>query len=170
MLPRFARPIPQPCMISNEIMDFIYQTQGHHLLSFNQPFLFQANLQNYADVIHAKGAPLQNCWGFIDGTVRPVSRPGKNQRVLYHGHKHVHAIKFLSVVAANGLITNLYGPVVGKRHDSGMLGKSGLLGDLQRHSFSPLGQPLCVYGDPAYTISIHLQGPFKVARITPTVR
>ena len=170
LLPRFARPIPQLCMISNQIMDFIYRTQGHRFRNFNQPFLSQANLQNYAGVIHAKGAPLQNCWGFVDGTVRPVSRPGKNQRVLYNRHKRVHAIKFQAVVAANGLIANLYGPVVGKRHDSGMLGESGLLGELQRHSFSPRGQPLCVYGDPAYPISIHLQGPFKGARITPLQR
>ena len=48
-----------------------------------------------------------------------------------------------------------------------MLAESGLLEDLQRHSFSPLGQPLCVYRDPAYPLSIHLQRPFKGARITP---
>ena len=58
MLPRFARPVPQLCMISNQMMNFIYQTQNHRLRSFNQPWLSQANLQNYADVIHAKGAPL----------------------------------------------------------------------------------------------------------------
>ena len=75
ILPRFARPVPQLCMISNEIMNFIYQTQHHRLRSFDQPWLSPENLQNYADIIHAKGAPLNNCWGFIDGTVRPVSRP-----------------------------------------------------------------------------------------------
>ena len=47
-----------------------------------------------------------------------------------------------------------------------MLVESALLGDLQRHSFPPLGQPLCVYGDPAYPVNIHLQEPFKGARIT----
>ena len=76
MLPRFARPVPQLCMISSQVMDFIYQTHNHRLRTFNQPWLSQASLQNCADVIHAKGAPLQNCWGFIDGTVRSVSRPG----------------------------------------------------------------------------------------------
>ena len=169
MVPRFARPVPQLCMISNQVMNYIYQTQYNRLRTFNQPWLSQANLQNYADIIHAKGAPLQNCWGFIDGTVRPVSRPGQNQRVLYNGHKRVHAIKFQSVVAPNGLIANLYGPVIGKRHDSRMLAESGLLGDMQLYSISPLGQPLCVYGDPAYPVSVHLQSPFKGprARITP---
>ena len=43
-----------------------------------------------------------------------------------HGHKRVHALKFQSVVAPNGLIANLFGPVKGHRHDSGMLAISGL--------------------------------------------
>ena len=58
MLPRFARPAPQLCMISSQVMDFIYQTHNHRLRSFNQPWLSQATLQNYADVIHGTGAPL----------------------------------------------------------------------------------------------------------------
>ena len=77
MLSRFARPVPQFCMISNQEMDFIYQTHHHRLKNFNQPWLSQFSLQNYAEVIHATGASLQNCWGFIDVTVRLVSRPGK---------------------------------------------------------------------------------------------
>ena len=68
-------------------------------------------LQEFANAIHKRGAPLTNCWGFIDGTVRPMSRPGQHQRVVYNGHKRVHALKFQSVVAPNGLIANLYGPV-----------------------------------------------------------
>lgn len=146
--------------------NFIYETQHHRLRSFDQLWLSPENLQNYADVIHAKGAPLSNCWGFIDGTVRPVSRPGKHQRTIYNGHKRVHAIKFQSIVAPNGLIANLYGPVVGKRHDSGMLAESCLLGDLQQYSNSPDGQPLCVYGDPAYPISVHMQRSFAGPELT----
>lgn len=115
-------------------------------------------------MIHTKGAALQNCWGFVDRTVRPVCRPGENQRVLFNGHKRIHAIKFQSVAAPNGLIANLYGPVEGRKHDSGMLADSRLLNLLQRHSFSPTGQPLCIsYGDLAYPLRIHLQGPFKGA-------
>ena len=50
-------------------------------------------------------------FGFIDGTVRPIARPGENQRVVYNGHKTVHALKYQSVVLPNGLIGNMYGPV-----------------------------------------------------------
>ena len=53
-------------------------------------------------------------WGFMDGTVRLIARPGEHQRVLYNGHKRMHALKFQSVVAPNGMmIANLYGPVGG---------------------------------------------------------
>jgi len=99
--------------------------------------------------------------------VKPVSRPGENQRVLYNGHKRVHAIKFQSVVAPCGLIANLFGPVEGRRHDSGMLAMSGLLDKLQQHSFDPYGNILCIYGDPAYPLRPHLQAPFKGANISP---
>ena len=51
-----------------------------------------------------------------------------------------------------------------------MLAESNLLNILQRYSVSPTGRPLCVYGDPAYPLRIHLQGPFKGAHLTPIQR
>ena len=54
----------------------------------------------------------------------------------------------------------------GKRHDAGMLQMSGLLDQLQQFSHSPAGQPLCIYGDPAYPLRIHLQAPYKAAHLT----
>ena len=60
------------------------------------------------------GAPLQNCFGFIDGTVREIARPKFNQRVMYNGHKRVHGIKFQSVVTPNGITANLCGPFEAK--------------------------------------------------------
>ena len=147
--------------------EHIYEEHGHLLSTFNQAWLAPAALAEYADVIHRKGAALDKCWGFVDGTVRPVCRPGENQRALYNGHKRVHSIKFQSVVAPNGLMANLYGPVEGRRHDSGILALSGLLRDLQTYSHSPNGQPLCIYGDPAYPLWVHLQQPFKGRILTP---
>ena len=128
---------------------------------------FQKSLRHFAAAVHDEGAPLENCWGFIDGTVRPLCKPDQNQRILYNGHKRVHGIKFQSVVAPNGLIASLFGPVEGRRHDSGMLADSGLLQELSQYSFAPDGTPLCVYGDPAYPLRVHLQGPFKGANLTP---
>ena len=68
----------------------------------------------------------------------------------------------------NGLVGHLYGPVEGKRNDSGyMLASSELLQDLQRFSNSPVtGLPMCVCGDPAFPLRAHLQGPYKGAVLT----
>ena len=67
----------------------------------------------------------------------------------------------------NGLVGHLYGLVEGQRHDSGMLASSRLLQDLQRFSNSPVtGLPMYVYGDPAYPLRAHLQGPYKGSVLT----
>ena len=93
------------------MIDYIYDTHGHKVLNWNHEILSPVNLQTYVYAMTAKGAPLNNCFGFIDGTVRPISRPGEHQRILYHGHKRVHALKFQGIALANGIIGNLYGPV-----------------------------------------------------------
>jgi len=55
----------------------------------------------YARAIRQKGSPLPNCFGFIDGTVRPICRPEENQRIVYNGHKQVHGLKYQSVALPN---------------------------------------------------------------------
>ena len=70
------------------------------------------------------------------------------------------------MVTPNGLIANLAGPFEGKRHDSTMLHESGLLTDLRRVALYS-GDPLCLYGDPAYPLGVHLQALFKGNNITP---
>ena len=68
-------------------------------------------LQTYADAIRMKGSALPNCFGFIDGTVRPICRPQENQRIVYNGHKRVYGLKYQSVALLCGMIANMYGPV-----------------------------------------------------------
>ena len=136
------------------------------LTNFQQGWLSAASLERFANITHQRGAPLDNCWGFVDGTVRPMCRPSHNQRIVYNGHKIINRIKFQSVVAPNGLIANLYGPMEGKRHDSGMLADSNLLNQLQQYSHGLNGRPLCIYGDPAYPLRFHLQCGFKGAHLT----
>ena len=65
----------------------------------------------YDNAVSAKGSPLDNCFGLIDSTVRPICRPRENQRVVYNGHKRVHVLKFQSVALPNGIIGNMYGPL-----------------------------------------------------------
>eukprot|EP00794_Sanderia_malayensis_P013444 gene13444-biopygen10745 len=141
------------------------QQWGFLLTAFDRQLLAPENLQRYANAVHAKGAPLRNCWGFIDGTVRAISRPGINQRVLYNGHKRLNAINFQSVATPDGLVASLHGPFEGRRHDSGMLRESGLQ-QLVQHSVSPDGDTMCIYGDPAYPLRPQLQAPFRDAILT----
>lgn len=110
MVPRFARPVPVLSMITNEVLDHVYRTHQHRICQWYPEVMNPLALQRYADAVANKGAPLQNCFGFIDGTVRPIARPDTNQRIVYNGHKRVHAIKFQSVTLPNGIIGHLYGP------------------------------------------------------------
>jgi hypothetical protein len=72
------------------VLDWVYTTHGYRLISLNQPFLSRDCLESYAIAIARKGAPLRNCFGFVDGT-------GKNQRMVYNGQKRVHALAFQAV-------------------------------------------------------------------------
>ena len=112
MVHLFTKLVPVLCMITNQVLDYIYQAHSHHILQWNHQQLSQANLERFAKVVHQKGAPLNNCFAFVDGTVRPICRPSTvNQRLLYSGHKRVHGIKFQSVVTPHGMIATMYGPV-----------------------------------------------------------
>ena len=153
------------CLIYNKMVDHIYQQHVEKLNDWNQPMLAPGQLQIYVGTIHEKGAPLDSCFGFVDGTVRQIARPKNNQRQVYNGHKRVHALKFPNVTLPNGMIANLSGLYEGRRHDSFMLTESSLLNQLQQHAWSK-NNPLCIYGDPAYPLSVHLQAPFRGANLT----
>ena len=43
---------------------------------------------------------------------------------------------------------------------------SNLVQQLQQYSHGTTGQPLCIYGDPAYPLRVHLQGPYEAAELT----
>ena len=98
-------------MITNRVMDFIYVTHSHRITQWNPAVLNPGFLEQHAAAIAGKGAALDNCFGFVDGTVRPISKPGEQQRIVYNGHKRVHALKFQSVAVPNGLISNMDSPV-----------------------------------------------------------
>ena len=98
-------------MISNLVMDTIYEEHHQRLTQWNNTLLNPPLLESYARAIDSKGSPLPNCFGFIDGTVRPICRPEQNQRIVDNGHKRVHGLKYQSVVLPNGMIANMYDTV-----------------------------------------------------------
>jgi hypothetical protein len=79
MIQRFGRSVPELCMISNLVTDLIYDNHGHRVIQCNPYILSPENLQIYTEAIHEKGAPLENCFGFIDRTVRPICQPEQHQ-------------------------------------------------------------------------------------------
>ncbi|PFX23931.1 hypothetical protein AWC38_SpisGene11500 [Stylophora pistillata] len=167
MIHRFGRAVPEISMITTRFEKWIFDHHHAKITEWNDQLLSRDKLRVYADAIADKGAALSNCFGFVDGTVRPICRPGQDQKIVYNGHKRVHALKFQSVSLPNGLIAHLYGPVEGKKHDAVMLKDSGLLDDLERNAFSPVtGEAMCIYGDPAYPLRLHLQQPFREAPLT----
>ena len=111
MISIFGRPVPVLSMVTNQVLDYIYETHGHRITQWNHNILNPVLLQRYTESIWQKGAALENCLGFVDGTVRPICRPNKHQRIVYNGHKRVHSLKFQSIAIPNGLIANMYGPV-----------------------------------------------------------
>ena len=51
-----------------------------------------------------------------------------------------------------------------------MLRDSQLYQSLERFDFNPLGQPMCLYGDPAYPLCLHLQKPYRNVVLTPAMQ
>ena len=133
-------------------MSVIYHGHGHRLTTFMQPLLSPANLLSYAGVIHQADAPLEHCSCFVNGTVRPICRSGRQQIILYNGRP------------LNCLIANLSFAYEGKEHDSGVLAEFGLLKNLENYSYSPTCDLLCIYCDPAYQLRPHPQAPFRITR------
>jgi nuclease HARBI1 len=143
--------------------DLLLESFGH-LLSLSSSYASYERIEVWMNAVKSAGAPLNRCYGFVDGTVRPICRPSQFQKQAYNGHKRVHALKFQSVSAPDGIIVDLTGPWEGRRHDCGMLRESGLLGRLENIR-TALGDAT-IYGDPAYPISPVLQVPFKGACVS----
>ena len=90
---------------------------------------------------------------------------------LYYNRFYFYAgpSYFVVLILLDGNYTYIILLLEGRKHDAGMVTDSQLLRDLGQYAFSPTGVPLCVYGDPAYPLRIHLQGPFKHGILTPNM-
>lgn len=71
-----------------------------------------------------------------------------------------------SVTAPNGLIAHMYGPIVGRRHDTFMLSVSDLQSKLATITKQG-GSPYVIYGDPAYGVSLTILAPYCSSQLTP---
>ena len=145
--------------IVDSTLTFIY-SRWRFLLEWNLQLLSPIRLRQYADIIHRKGCPLENCWGFIDGSLFPIARPGRLQRCVYNGHKRKHCLKYHCIVVPDGLIAHAYGPWEGRRNDAHLWNESRLDQILEAHGQDPNGQRLQLYGDSAYGNTVHCLSPY----------
>lgn len=124
----------------------------------------------YSNAVSSRGAPLESCVGFIDCTKIRMTRPGGHgsmQRSCYSGHKRMHCLIYQTVTTPDGIIFSMYGPEVGRRHDTTLLRQSGLEDRLEQCLLLD-GRQFYVYGDAAYMTRPWLQTAFERLGATPS--
>ncbi|KAF6216919.1 hypothetical protein GE061_001270 [Apolygus lucorum] len=119
--------------IAQHMVNHIVERKGNLLSSLDShAWLNGERLAHYAQAVARKGAPLHNCWGFIDGTARHICRPSMNQEQYYSGHK---------------------------RHDAGIFRETEFIEQLRRLCENTANRYV-LYGDAAYPISEFLLKPY----------
>ena len=163
LVPLFGRHRTELSVIINDMCNEIYQLHKHRINTINHPWL---NFEQMAEAVHAKGACLKNCWGFLDGSQMKICRPGDGQEAVYNGHKRQHSFKFQSLMLPTGIIAHFWGPFEGRRHDSAMYFFSGL-DEQVSDVYDSHAQQMCIYGDSAYAARSYLLTPFKGSNLSP---
>ena len=79
MIPIFRRSVSELSFNSIEDIDWIDTEHGHRVTQCTHSILDPTLLSTYANAVFDKGAALDNCFGFIDGTERHICRPVVNQ-------------------------------------------------------------------------------------------
>ena len=98
MIPRFKRPVPKLCLISNLVMDHVYAHWNHLLSTFNQPWLSANCLKTFANAIFQKS---EHC-----RTVQDLSMELSDQfptRVVINESSTVVGYKFRPTLILRGL-------------------------------------------------------------------
>lgn len=149
------------CEMFNIMIKWVYLYWAAHLVHDLNVDAVRWQCRKFAAVIAAMGAPLWRCWGFIDGTIRKTCRPTVGQGEAYNGWKRLHGVKYQSIETPDGLMRQVWGPLLCRRNDNFLLAASGLI-DILRESFNSAdGEPWYLYGDPAYPKSPWMLRPYK---------
>ncbi len=148
---------PEDCsVIVNNMLSDVHHRFSHLLSSVNQPWM---DHEAYCQAIVNKGSPVNNVFGFIDGTLRQICRPGVRQKEMFSGHKRHHGLKFQHIMLPNGLVCHSYGPYPGCWHDASMYGVSRMDRQLAQLKGAD-GRQLAIYGDAAYPLWPWMFAPF----------
>ena len=66
----------------SKVLNDMYIRFNHLLENLDQNWI---DAQSFAEAMHSAGSLLDNCWGFIDGTLRPCCRPIRNSQFCFLG-------------------------------------------------------------------------------------
>ena len=149
------------CEMFNLTMSCLFNNWALYLVRDLDIGTCRAQCRRWAAVISRKGAPLERCWGFIDGTIRETCRPVRGQRGAYNGWKKLHGVKYQSIETPDGLMRQVWGPLLCRRNDNFLLAASQLIPQLREHFNSADGLPYYLYGDPAYPKCPWMLRPYK---------
>lgn len=144
----FGRPPPAISEMYNVVLDHVFQHVRHAL----RLEIWEEHLTAFSQVLRERGCPEGHCFGFVDGTMFTICRPTVGQEAMYNGWKRQHKVKYQCVVLPNFMIGDWFGPAPGRAHDSQVLANSNVV-DRLRYIRDRVGEPLCLYGDPAYPVS-----------------
>lgn len=108
-------------------------------------------LERLTEAVYQKIGCLQNCIGFIDGTVLGIARPSarKLQRVAYNGPKRNQSLNYQEINTADGIIAHVYRSVKERRHERNLYVRSNIdetipvLIDVNEKRY-------CIFGDYGY--------------------
>ena len=118
-----------------EVIEELVETTGGLFERFRSDLIAE-RAPLYGSPIHQKGAPLNNCRGFIDCAKIQNTRPvgsAVNQRSCYSGCKRFHCLIYLTVTTPDGLLFHMYGPEIGRRHGMTLYRQGGLDLELRDH-------------------------------------
>ncbi len=166
MVPLFGRSVSQLSDVVNVTMANLFLRHAHLLTTVSQNWL---NHEQYTQAVFAKGAALDNIWGFIDRMVRRTCKPKFGQRDLFSGHKRYHCLKYQHVMLPNGIIAHSFGPFHGRHNDAAMYRESALDGLISTIRDTQ-GRQLALYGDGGYGACPWLLTPFRRTQITTAER
>jgi len=158
MLPQFQS------QVFNGLCIALFQKIGPHIRRLDHDWMTdRGKLETWAAALRENGCPLENTFGWGDGTHVPVCKPVRGQRPWYCGHHKTHCFKALVVTTASGLML-CFGPFDGSTHDSlaaDIVGLDDLL--IEHYSFDD-GTQFNLFLDPGYRLGHSMITPFRARR------
>merc|ERR550519_921501 len=148
---KFGRCIPEVSRGITYFHDMLYPISQSFLQNEHQAWFDVQTAMRCADATANKGCPLDDCIGFVDGSLQGTSNPSVPwlQTHMYNGHKKQAGYNWIGTTLPNGMCALLLGPSEGRRHDAACAARHRLYEKL--HTFASFPNfDGCFGGDSAF--------------------